>query len=90
MQGCLAACEQDPQGTAKAARLRGLHTGEQVVGGGRCPIVDTWWQTETGSIAITPLPGAWATLPGCATLPFFGIAPVILDDKVGPCLHVGF
>ena len=56
---------------------------EQVVGGGRCPIVDTWWQTETGSIAITPLPGAWATTPGCATLPFFGVAPVILDDKVG-------
>jgi acetyl-CoA synthetase len=53
----------------------------QVVGEGRCPIVDTWWQTETGTIAITPLPGAWPTLPGSATLPFFGIRPVILDDK---------
>ena len=56
----------------------------QVVGEGRCPIVDTWWQTETGSIAITPLPGAWAAVPGSATLPFFGVKPVILDDKVGP------
>ena len=53
----------------------------QVVGEGRCPIVDTWWQTETGSIAITPLPGAWPAVPGSATLPFFGIRPVILDDK---------
>ena len=52
-----------------------------MVGEGRCPIVDTWWQTETGSIAITPLPGAWATLPGAATLPFFGIRPAVLDDK---------
>src|SRR6266487_2122116 len=45
------------------------------IGGGRCPIVDTWWQTETGSILITPLPGAIPTKPGSATLPFFGFAP---------------
>ena len=53
----------------------------QVVGKKRCPIVDTWWQTETGSIAITALPGAFPLKPGCATLPFFGYAPVLLDDK---------
>jgi acetyl-CoA synthetase len=51
-----------------------------VVGGGRCPVVDTWWQTETGGILITPLPGAIATKPGSATLPFFGVQPVILDE----------
>jgi acetyl-CoA synthetase len=48
------------------------------VGGGRCPIMDTWWQTETGGIMITPLPGAIATKPGSATRPFFGIDPVIV------------
>ncbi len=52
-----------------------------VVGDGRCPIVDTWWQTETGSHMITPLPGATATKPGSATFPFFGVQPVILDDQ---------
>lgn len=57
----------------------------QTVGEGRCPIVDTWWQTETGAAMITPLPGAWPCLPGSATLPFFGVLPVILDDKVMPC-----
>ncbi|NGZ04756.1 MAG: acetate--CoA ligase [Magnetococcales bacterium] len=51
------------------------------VGQGRCPIVDTWWQTETGGILITPLPGAIATKPGSATLPFFGILPEIVDEK---------
>jgi len=51
----------------------------RVVGDERCPIVDTWWQTETGGILITPLPGAIATKPGSATLPFFGIQPVIVD-----------
>ena len=51
-----------------------------VVGGGRCPIVDTWWQTETGGILITPLPGATATKPGSATTPFFGIKPMIVDN----------
>ena len=50
-----------------------------VVGEERCPIVDTWWQTETGGILITPLPGATTTKPGSATLPFFGIAPVLVD-----------
>jgi len=58
-----------------------------VIGGGRCPIVDTWWQTETGSIMITPLPGAIPTKPGSATLPFFGVDAAIVDDagnEVGP------
>ena len=50
-----------------------------VVGNDRCPIVDTWWQTETGGIMITPLPGAIGLKPGSATLPFFGVAPVLLD-----------
>jgi len=53
----------------------------EVVGEGRCPIVDTWWQTETGGILITPLPGATPTKPGSATLPFFGIEPMIVDEK---------
>ncbi len=51
----------------------------RVVGDERCPIVDTWWQTETGGILITPLPGATDTKPGSATLPFFGIQPAIVD-----------
>ena len=51
----------------------------EVVGDSRCPIVDTWWQTETGGILITPLPGATATKPGSATRPFFGIEPVLVD-----------
>ncbi|MBA3964041.1 MAG: acetate--CoA ligase [Chthoniobacterales bacterium] len=59
----------------------------KVIGGGRCPIVDTWWQTETGAIMITPLPGATPTKPGSATLPFFGIDAAVVDEKgreVGP------
>ena len=52
-----------------------------VVGGGRCPIVDTWWQTETGGILITPLVGATALKPGSATRPFFGVKPAIVDDE---------
>ena len=52
-----------------------------VIGGNRCPIVDTWWQTETGGILITPLPGATATKPGSATRPFFGIKPVLVDGE---------
>ncbi|HYV33127.1 MAG TPA: acetate--CoA ligase, partial [Candidatus Binatia bacterium] len=52
----------------------------QVIGGQRCPIVDTWWQTETGGILITPLPGAIPTKPGSATLPFFGIVPEVVDE----------
>jgi acetyl-CoA synthetase len=51
----------------------------RVVGDSRCPIVDTWWQTETGGILITPLPGATALKPGSATLPFFGVIPQIVD-----------
>jgi len=53
----------------------------KVIGKEKCPIVDTWWQTETGGILITPLPGATATKPGSATLPFFGVEPVILNEK---------
>ncbi len=52
-----------------------------VVGDGRCPIVDTWWQTETGGILISPLPGATSLKPGSATLPFFGIEPALVDDQ---------
>jgi acetyl-CoA synthetase len=51
----------------------------RVVGEGRCPIVDTWWQTETGGILITPLPGATALKPGSATRPFFGVKPALVD-----------
>ena len=57
-----------------------------VVGESRCPIVDTWWQTETGGILITPLPAATETKPGSATFPFFGVTPVILDPD-GNELH---
>ncbi|MBY6147339.1 acetate--CoA ligase, partial [Mameliella alba] len=54
-----------------------------VVGKGRCPIVDTWWQTETGGHMMTPLPGAHATKPGAAMRPFFGVQPVVLDPQSG-------
>jgi acetyl-CoA synthetase len=53
----------------------------EVIGGKRCPIVDTWWQTETGGMMITPIPGATPTKPGTATLPFFGILPEVVDDQ---------
>jgi acetyl-CoA synthetase len=53
----------------------------RVVGEGRCPIVDTWWQTETGGILITPLPGATKLKPGSATRPFFGVQPALVDEK---------
>ena len=56
-----------------------------VVGEGRAEVVDTWWQTETGGILITPLPGAIATKPGSATLPFFGVQPAIMDEKGKVC-----
>ena len=55
-----------------------------VVGEGRCPVVDTWWQTETGGILITPLPGATDLKPGSATTPFFGVDPALVDEKGGP------
>jgi len=51
----------------------------RVVGDSRCPIVDTWWQTETGGIMISPLPGATTLKPGCATRPFFGVVPALVD-----------
>ena len=54
-----------------------------VVGQGKCPIVDTWWQTETGGHLMTPLPGATATKPGSCTTPFFGVQPIILDPQSG-------
>ncbi len=54
-----------------------------VVGKGNCPIVDTWWQTETGGHMMTPLPGAHATKPGAAMRPFFGVMPVVLDPQTG-------
>jgi acetyl-CoA synthetase len=52
-----------------------------IVGEEKCPIVDTWWQTETGGIMITPLPGATALKPGSATRPFFGVEPILLDNE---------
>ena len=55
----------------------------QHIGGGKCPIVDTWWQTETGGVLITPLPGVTPTKPGSATLPFFGIEPAIMTKEGG-------
>ncbi len=58
----------------------------RVVGDGRCPIVDTWWQTETGSAMIAPLPGAFTLKPGSATLPFFGVKPELVDGE-GNILH---
>jgi acetyl-CoA synthetase len=57
-----------------------------VVGEARCPVVDTWWQTETGSIMIAPLPGAFTLKPGSATLPFFGVEPALVDSE-GKELH---
>ena len=53
----------------------------EIIGRKRCPIVDTWWQTETGGILITPLPGAIPTKPGSATLPFFGVVPEVVDEQ---------
>lgn len=59
----------------------------EVVGEGRCPVVDTWWQTETGGAMLTPLPGAWAEKAGSVALPFFGAAPAVLDPESGEELH---
>ncbi|MDE0876192.1 MAG: acetate--CoA ligase [Porticoccaceae bacterium] len=53
----------------------------QMIGGSRCPVVDTWWQTETGAHMLTPLPGATDLKPGSATLPFFGVEPILLDTE---------
>ncbi len=59
----------------------------RVVGDERCPIVDTWWQTETGAHMLTPLPGAIPMKPGCATVPFFGVQPVLLDSESGQLIE---
>jgi acetyl-CoA synthetase len=61
----------------------------QVIGGGRCPIVDTWWQTETGAIMITPLPGITATKPGSATQPFPGVEAEVVDEHDGEPVSEG-
>jgi acetyl-CoA synthetase len=61
----------------------------QVIGGGRCPVVDTWWQTETGAIMISPLPGITATKPGSATLPFPGVEAEVVDEHEGNPLPEG-
>lgn len=61
----------------------------ETVGDKRCPVVDTWWQTETGGILITPLPGATELKPGSATRPFFGIQPELVDDEGKPILGAG-
>ncbi|HEY0759185.1 MAG TPA: acetate--CoA ligase [Acidisarcina sp.] len=61
---------------------------QQIIGGGRCPIVDTWWQTETGALMITPIPGAIPTKPGCATRPFPGIVPEVVT-KQGEAVPAG-
>ncbi|HVT00202.1 MAG TPA: acetate--CoA ligase [Solirubrobacterales bacterium] len=61
----------------------------EVIGGGRCPIVDTWWQTETGGIMITPLPGITATKPGSATTPFPGVEAQVVDEKEGEPVSEG-
>lgn len=58
-----------------------------IVGAGRCPIVDTWWQTETGGILISPLPGARDSKPGAASTPFFGIRPELVDVKTGAIIN---
>ncbi len=67
------------------------HWFNETIGNGRCPIVDTWWQTETGSIMISPLPGAIGTKPGSATVPFLGIQPEVVDEngKVLPPNELG-
>jgi acetyl-CoA synthetase len=61
----------------------------KVIGAGRCPIVDTWWQTETGAIMITPLPGITATKPGSATLPFPGVFADVVDEATGESIREG-
>ena len=57
---------------------------QQVIGNGRCPIVDTWWQTETGAIMISPLPGAIPTKPGSATRPLPGVVAEVVDKQGKP------
>jgi acetyl-CoA synthetase len=62
---------------------------QQVIGGGRCPVVDTWWQTETGAIMISPLPGITATKPGSATTPFPGVEAQVVDESEGKAVSEG-
>jgi acetyl-CoA synthetase len=62
---------------------------QQVIGGGRCPVVDTWWQTETGAIMISPLPGITATKPGSATTPFPGVEAQVVDESEGEPVEEG-
>src|SRR5678815_3325316 len=57
----------------------------ETIGGGRCPIVDTWWQTETGAIMMTPLPGITSTKPGSCTRPFFGVDAAVVKRDGTPC-----
>ena len=59
-----------------------LHLSTQVVGEDRCPIVDTYWQTETGAHVLAPIPGVWPAKPGSATLPFFGVQPAMVNEQV--------
>ncbi|HKH64177.1 MAG TPA: acetate--CoA ligase [Solirubrobacterales bacterium] len=61
----------------------------EVIGGGRCPVVDTWWQTETGGIMISPLPGLTATKPGSATVPFPGVEASVVDERDGKPISEG-
>lgn len=66
---------------------------KQVVGNDQCPIVDTYWQTETGGHLISPLPGVWPAKPGSATLPFFGVQPAMVNEQVhtaaqSPCCNM--
>jgi acetyl-CoA synthetase len=61
----------------------------EVIGGGRCPVVDTWWQTETGGIMISPLPGLTATKPGSATVPFPGVEASVVDERDGEPISEG-
>ncbi len=81
-------CACSARSASRSIRKPGNGT-HRVVGEDRCPIVDTWWQTETGGILITPLPGATALKPGSATRPFFGVQPQVVDASgnviEGPC-----
>ena len=63
------------------------HASGQVVGEDRCPIVDTYWQTETGAHVLAPIPGVWPAKPGSATLPFFGVQPAMVNEQVCTAQH---
>ena len=76
-------CGCSARSASRSTPRRGCGTHEHI-GGGRCPIVDTWWQTETGGIMISPLPGATTTKPGSATFPLPGIAAEVVDESGTP------